>query len=791
MGEIETNIYAIRNVNDLSSRYRLVEVAGLRPDQLEYFQNRQALERRLSYGLKKPVLVIERDEIPYLVVPEEVTAVPSEVPLVRAVVQLRPRDEVFELNYMRRGGPDDAIALRFLRFLIQAPLRSDDRLWQPAAGRPFFERFPATGGDSIHRYAGFTVRPVVTPDTAIGLCVDVTSGYVGSHSLPGKLTRDEFASRWKGRNCIYRFGQDWYEVHLHGLADRNVKEYRFIKNGKTWSLLDYVLDRATRPLPSDLGNLSDDAAVVLYQDTKNNELGAPAPLCYPVFHTSSHEVARQHGRSILPPHVRRAMTRSFVDQYLRDLRFGNTVLRIAEVALRIPRRTFKLPDLQFGKQVVLSARGSAGAVHAGLHEFGKQKLRLLKEPTAGFYDSAPLDRQYLILPRSIYDTFGDQFINELSDTVNEFFPDQEGYRPDVVVYDDRGKGTFVHQALALRKAIAEKCTWPGYALVMVHRTTDDRDGTEDQLAAMVVRELRRHFDIRAAVIHSEVPKRAYEENRGKDGRILYRCATDQQKRLVGYLRNVAITKILLTNQRWPFVLATPLHADVTIGIDVKHNTAGLLVVGRNGNNIRSDLRESRQKERLLSAQMATYLGDVLRQEADLCGSPLTAFVVHRDGHIYPSELEGIRQAISKLKKESLLTQDVRYAVIEISKSSPALLRLYDVQDRDGRPFVRNPLVGTAYVLGEREAYLCSTGGPFLRQGTAHPLHVIIVDGTLPFEKCLEDLYALTTLTWTQPEGCARYPITIKLNDRILASEVGEYDIDAIQFADASLGGEVA
>ena len=76
MGEIETNIYAIRNVNDLSSRYRLVEVAGLRPDQLEYFQNRQALERRLSYGLKKPVLVIEREEIPYLVVPEEITAVP-------------------------------------------------------------------------------------------------------------------------------------------------------------------------------------------------------------------------------------------------------------------------------------------------------------------------------------------------------------------------------------------------------------------------------------------------------------------------------------------------------------------------------------------------------------------------------------------------------------------------------------------------------------------------------------------------------------------------------------------
>ena len=91
----------------------------------------------------------------------------------------------------------------------------------------------------------------------------------------------------------------------------------------------------------------------------------------------------------------------------------------------------------------------------------------------------------------------------------------------------------MHQALALRKAIAEKCTWPGYALVMVHRTADNRDGAEDQLAAMVVRELRQRCDIRAAVIHSEVPSRAYEEDRGKDGRVIYRCATDQQKRLSG------------------------------------------------------------------------------------------------------------------------------------------------------------------------------------------------------------------------------------------------------------------
>ena len=106
--------------------------------------------------------------------------------------------------------------------------------------------------------------------------------------------------------------------------------------------------------------------------------------------------------------------------------------------------------------------------------------------------------------------------------------------------------------------------------------------------------------------------------------------------------------------------------------------------------------------------------------------------------------------------------------------------------------MNNPSVGATYHVGDQEAYVCSTGYPFLRQGTAHPLHVIMVDGTLPFSEALEDLYSLTALTWTQPEGCTRYPITITLNDRILAAAAGEYDVDAVELADAAVvGGETA
>ena len=783
MSPLETNIYSITNLDDLSARYRLAEVAGLRPDHAEYFQNRHTLQRRLSYLLKKPVLVVERDDIPFVVVPEQVSVLPAEVELVRVVVQLRLRDERFHLDYTKRG-PDDPIALRFLHFLIQAPLGRDARLWQPQSGRPFFERTPARSDHGIHRYAGFSVRPVVTPDARIGLCVDVHHCYVSARPLPADLPRNDFAARWKGRHCIYHFAHNWYEIRLHALADRTVQEYRFRTKDRTWSLLDYVLEHGPRPLPADLGNLRADSATVLYRNNRATEAAAPATLCYPVFRTDSEEVARQHGRTILDPLQRRNQTAGFVDAYLRALQFGSARVHLSADPTHTPCQHFQLPDLAFGHSTVLSARGTPGAVRARLRDVGRRRLALLTNHAVGFYESAPLDRQYFILPRTIQDTFGARFLEDLSQVVHEFFPQPGGYRPAIAAYDDRGQRTFAAQARALRETAAAKCSRPGYALVMVHRARKRQNRDEDQLAAMVVRELRHRYDIRAAVIHSDVPRRAYRQTQAADGHVIYRPVPALRGRLAGYLRNVVISKLLLTNQRWPFVLATRLHAAVTIGVDVKNNSAGLLVVGSHGNDIRSDVRKSRQKERLLEAQMFTYLVDILRSEAAARRRPLSSFVIHRDGRAWPSELEGVRRAARQLRNEGCLTSDACHAVIEIPKSSPVSLRLYNlVPDRSGQIAVNNPSVGTAYYASEREAYVCSTGYPFLRQGTARPVHVVMADGTLPFAYALEDLYSLTSLTWTQPEGCARYPITIKLNDRILAAAATDYDADAVEFAD--------
>ena len=65
-------------------------------------------------------------------------------------------------------------------------------------------------------------------------------------------------------------------------------------------------------------------------------------------------------------------------------------------------------------------------------------------------------------------------------------------------------------------------------------------------------------------------------------------------------------------------------------------------------------------------------------------------------------------------------------MLEVSKTAPAPLRLYDVTDNNGRSWVQNPQVGTYYIMDDCNAFLCATGRAFFHEGTVNPLHVKIL-----------------------------------------------------------------
>lgn len=777
---LENNVFPFLNLTELATQYRLYNIRGLQKSHSEYYQNRQGLIHRLSYLLKHPVTIIERDEKPFLVVSANAPEPPASCRIVRGIVYFKSIGDTLTLDYSLRTPQNDEICLRFLHFMVQSALFGNAQLWQPSAGKPFFEKIPHQEFGSISLFRGFSVRPVFTESGSIGLCVDVQHKFVSRNPLPTYLTEQAFQP-YKARHCIYHYGHQWYEIQLSELSDLNVVEAMVPDVNTLIPLLNFVIKNSRKPIPEDLASVPQDAAVVHYFNNQNQDRQAIAALCHLVYDTTNPVIQRYHSHTILKPHIRRSAIHQLVEKYLREIKFGNITLKVAGTPEQVSQEMFTLPDYRFGNNYRLSVRGTEGATQVSLNQVGQRRLELLSSPDAGVYVREPFDRQYLLLPQTVGDSFGSKFVQDLKKAVDQLYPAGGGYKPQVIYYPDLGFRTYVEQGRSILKTVEEHQLQPGYGIVMLHHTPNRLPRQHDPLAALVIRELKNH-DLYVATIHSATGKECYELRYDKQGQPFYAARFQKRGKLQGYLRAVALNKVLLTNERWPFVLDTPLHADVTLGIDVKHHTAGYIVVNKDGSRIWTlPPITSKQKEQLSSDQVKTCLIEILTKEAEQVIYPLLHIVIHRDGRMYECEIEGAKQAIAALKAQKILPEDATLTILEISKSAPASLRLFDVIDRgEQSPFVQNPQVGYYHIINN-DGYLCSTGRAFSKPGTVKPLHVRYIEGSLPFNLCLEDIYYLTALTWTKPDDCTRYPITVKLNDRRLSEDASEYDEDALRF----------
>ena len=188
MSRLETNVFPIINIPQLSSSYRQYRIRGLHSEQAEYHQNIQIISRRLSYATHTPVTVIEHEGEPNLVLRDDSPEPPSPYKLVRRTVYFDRIPGIRQLDYAERNPENDEICLRFVNFIVQTPLNSNPLLWQPGSGEPFFEKTPSFEQKDVVRYTGFSVRAVITQDGGIGLCIDVKHRMASRVPLPVRLT---------------------------------------------------------------------------------------------------------------------------------------------------------------------------------------------------------------------------------------------------------------------------------------------------------------------------------------------------------------------------------------------------------------------------------------------------------------------------------------------------------------------------------------------------------------------------------------------------------------------------
>ena len=543
--DIQTNIYPVLNISDLGFHYDTYRIRNLRRDQDEYFQNKEGLARVLSFKLSAPVQVVEYSGEPFLIVPSDALDVPEKVSLVRTVVYLEPTARNTEVDFSLRTSENNAICLRIVQFILQAPLWNNVRLWQPSAGGPFFEKQVAEEEGGIGRYSGFSVRAVVGPSCRVGLCVDVRSKFLRTQPIPARLDRLAYRE-FDGKHCVYRYGHRWYEIRLDGLSDLTVSEEEIDRGPNTISLLEYITNECRKPLPADLAALPHDASVLRYRNNRGEDRGAAAGLCYPVCDNQQEVARRLHSRAIVAPDSRHAMINLVVRRYLKNLRFKDVVLRVGDRPERVPRKKFVVPDVEFGNGCKLSVQGTDGTNHVKLEDLGSRRIGLLRREDVGFFVKEPFRRQYLVLPESVFESWGSRYVIDLRQTVDELYPEGGGYRPEIVTYQDHGPRTYRDQGAAIIESLKHHLLDSAYALVMVHRTNDRRLRDHDALAAMVIRELRER-DIFGAVNHSQMGKRCYITASDESGEPCYEISPRERRRFLGYLRNVALNKILLTN----------------------------------------------------------------------------------------------------------------------------------------------------------------------------------------------------------------------------------------------------
>jgi len=773
MSTTATNAYHIKNLNSYSTKVRLYRVRGLLPGDVDFYRNLDTLCTRLSRDLRTPATFLLRDEA-FVVLRDDAPEPAQHFQLVRTTAVLERGSDVLTLDFEHLTAETRPIALRFLQFSLQGVLWRHRDLWQPHTGGTFFEKEAVHLGETISLHRGFLARIIDLGDGGFGVCVDVRHKYVSKRPLPTVLNRKSFANRFKALHAIYHYGHEWFEIRLSELNDLSVTEYQILKDGKPRSLLEYIQAHSAKPLPAELAHLPKDCAVVHYFNSRDQQRAAPSALCFPVFDTGAPQVRREHGRrTILAPDVRCKAVEEFTKHYLNELRLDGQSFQLARQAVEISKRSFRVPDLKFGGGKVLSVKGSEGAILMRLDELGKQRLSLLRDKSAGFFVIEPFQRQFFFMPQSILDSWGPQFLKDLSLAVDCFYPQENGYEPTVVPYNDSRGPTWVDQAHAIVAAAKDENVSNGFAVVMLHEPGQHRERKEDQLAAFVLTRLYEDFDVRAAVVHTDTGSECYE----LISRQAYAIRGYRRKKLDGYLRNVALNKVLLTNEKWPFVLAERLHAEVTIGVDLKAQHVGFTLVGDGGGYIDTRIKKTRFREHLQAEEFQKHLVKVVRQYHERTGQFASTIVIHRDGRMFQSELAGARAGLQQLIDDGFIVANGSLTCVEIAKHSYASLRLFNVQrSNEGRSnSVQNPTVGQYFIPTSSEGYLVATGPPFYRAGTVLPLHVRKLEGPLSMEQILEDIYRLTTLTWSRPEDCTRYPITIKLNDRRLFEDAGQYD----------------
>jgi hypothetical protein len=774
------NLFKIRNLEGLNCKYRLLVIEGL-PQDSSYNKNINLLAKNLAFELQNPVALVSRSGKSCLALPADCKDPRLDQPLTPHVATLSPIPGEHELTFTKLDPESTKIAVRFLEYSLRTPLMRQRQIWSPGPGKPYYWKYSVNESDlarEIDIYEGFSFRVVHLRDDKLYLAADIHYKYIDRKYLTSYLGENDLTD-FAGRHFLYQFGHRWYQVQLVSDTGSSIKNQKFTdeRDGNIYNVYDFTLANCSTPIPSYVKSLDSDSPAIIYQYLGSNRkrYGAVA-LCRLAYGTQDPKIKRLHSQSIRTPDARFREISEIIQKFFRNVQFNGVTLDIDSSPLKTRPKSFAIPDLLFGKGKILHVKRQHDDLGTEIKNLGRERMRYVLTNNTGPLVSTPFDRQYMLvpksLPRSISDAFRDQFISEMQRLT------PQDYSISRIVYDDSGATNLYRQVHAIQKAVSQADVRNGYALLVLP------ENSNPDLHNYIKQKLWQNIQCQCAMAGNI--KEHFEISMKREGKN-WELKPDLTGRFTSYTRYVALGMMII-NKKWLWALDSELYYDVYVGIDVLNNMAGFTFVYKNGQYCYFRNYPSQQKEKLPSSQIYRVLVDHLKTDLRNLNLSPKSIILHRDGRIYESELEGYAKAMQKLNNDGILPEEILTGAVEIHKQSSLNLRLCS-SDEEGK--IVNPRFGSYFIMNSTNGIVCNTGWPFQFPGTVKPLQIVVASGNLDITYVLEDIFALSQLAWSSPDKCSRLPITIKLSDDFLEPIASSVELDeALYGSDEDIADEI-
>ena len=256
---------------------------------------------------------------------------------------------------------------------------------------------------------------------------------------------------------------------------------------------------------------------------------------------------------------------------------------------------------------------------------------------------------------------------------------------------------------------------------------------------------------------------------------------------------------LLVKHHWlPFIPNSPFHFNVQVGIDVggQHNTDAVACIGYGFKHPSNGLIflpgripiSAQQAEPIPSDELARgLLGLFERLEHELVeagqSADFNSAIFYRDGRLLGAgdewnEMEGLRKLFGELRQRNWVNDSAVWVVVEVMKEAEGL-RVFSLSGSQ----VDNPIVGQCLMPFDEknQALVCTTGRPYLRQGTTAPLKVKAtpIHGQMNFDDVLQDFVWQADLGFTKPDMSLGLPWVLYVADSGALQLANAYRISGI------------